>query len=307
MNLSDINLSEINCSIVRDGKFNNCGFLHQRKSDMISFIMSKKFLSYLNNKYITAVICTPDILDEVLKFRSDIGIAICDNPRRAIFKISSKIQAKQFTSIIHSSSEVAESASVSKHNVIIGKNCVIEANVIIRENVIISDNVTIGCGSVLGNKGLMVYKDGTDNIIADHNGFLYISEGVTIMPFCVLERGIFKGDITKIGKNSILDATTGISHGCRIGKNVTIAASSRICGYTDIGDETYVGPGVIVSNNLTIGRGCNLRIGSTVIENLKDNEDVSSSFAYNHNINMINRFRTIRKYKNMENRWVKTE
>jgi UDP-3-O-[3-hydroxymyristoyl] glucosamine N-acyltransferase len=281
--------------IYRQGLFRTCGFLHQKKNGLLSFIESEKYIRLLENPCIKSVICTEDLLDEVARQRNDIGIIVSDNPRELLFKISADIKPKAFKSIINKTSKISATAIISPYNVYIGNNVTIGDGVIIKENTIIRDDVRIDDGTILGSEGMMLFEASGKKNMARHNGFLYISRDAVILSNVIIDRAVFYGDITLIGSNAVLDSGVSISHGCTIYDGVVVGANSKICGYTRIGANTYIGPGATVSNNLTIGEKCMIRIGSTVINNLKDNADVSSSFAVEHIANMLNSVR-IQRY-----------
>lgn len=297
MKLSEIYINDQKIEIYKDGYFRSCGFLHQQKNDLLTFISSKKYLHQLKNKKISSIICPLEMIKEVVSFRNDIGIIIDQNPRGLIFKISNKIKAKKFKSIILDNSNISYKAIISKNNVFIGKNCIIDDNVIIKENVIIRDNVKIGAGTILGGEGMMIYPSNENKKIATHNGYLYINSNTIMLNNIIVEKAIFEGDVTYIGENVIFDSGVSISHGCNIKNDTTVAANTKICGYTQIGKESYIGPGTVISNNIKLGDFCNIRIGSVVIDNLADGSDVSSSFAIEHRINLIDRFNKLKKYK----------
>lgn len=297
MQLSEIYIDGERLEVYKNGIFNTCGFLHQQKKNILSFISSKKYLHELRNDKILSIICPKTMVNDVVNLRKDIGIIVYENPRELIFKISNKIKSKNFKSIISNSAKISDKAIISESNVYIGKDCIIEDNVIIKENVIIKDNVRIGTGTILGTEGLMVYDSGVNKKIAVHNGYLYIDSNSIMLNNIIVERAVFHGDVTYIGKNVILDSGVSISHGCKINSSTTLAACAKICGYTEIGKESYIGPGAVISNNIKLGDRCNIRIGSVVVDNLKKNSDVSSTFAIDHQMNLINRFNTLKNYK----------
>lgn len=300
MRLKQISIQNEKYEVYKDGEFTNCGFGQQERKNMLTFIVSKKYINMLRNNNITSVICPGDLVPAITKLREDIGIIINDNPRRLLFRINNEIKPKKFKTIISGSAKISKYAHISEFNVIIGDNCIIDSNVIIKENVIVRNNVSIGPGCMLGAEGLMVYEIDGQKIIAEHNGFLYIDSYCKLLCNIVIEKAIFKGDMTYIGKDVLLDSGVSISHGCRINENTVITGCSKLSGYTNIGRNTYIGPGTVISNNLSIGDNCTIRIGSIVVDNLAENSDVSSNFAIDHTTNLISRFDVIKKYKKLK-------
>ncbi|GAA0085617.1 hypothetical protein UT300007_20560 [Clostridium sp. CTA-7] len=293
MFLRNIRLDDTDFIVYKDGEFNTCGFTCQKKAKMLSFVLAQKYLLTIKNEDITCVICKEELLESVIALRPDVGIIICENPRKLIFKINEIFKNKYFYSKIDKSSRISDKAIISDKNVIIGKNCVIEPNVIIYENTIIKDNVYIGAGSIIGAEGFMVYND-INNDIAKHKGYVVIDSNTKILNNVNIEKAVFFGEVTMIGFNVILDSAVNISHGVNIKKSTMIGANSKICGYTSIGNEVYIGPGSTISNNLEIGNRCTVKIGSVVVENLKNESEVSSFYAIDHKINMYNRMKIMK-------------
>lgn len=294
MKLDRLNIDDLRFNVVKNGEFYCCGFIHQRKKGLLSFIASRKYLLKLENSSVSCIICPESLVEEVRKIKSNIGIISCENPRALLLKINNLFMPKKFKTVISSSAKISSKAIISDYNVYIGENVIIDDNVIIKPNTIIRDNVVVGASSIISSDGFMLYELDDNLCIAEHKGYVYIDKDTKLLCNILIEKAVFYGETTYIGKNVIMDSGVSISHGVYIGNKVTLAANTKICGYTKIGNKCYLGPMSVVSNNLTIGNNCNIRIGSVVVNNLKDNADVSGPFSIDHKMNLLNQYRKIK-------------
>ncbi|MBI3099174.1 MAG: N-acetyltransferase, partial [Planctomycetes bacterium] len=82
------------------------------------------------------------------------------------------------------------------------------------------------------------------------------------------------GDALKIWNNSCID------YGCTIGNNVRIHNNVYVCQYTEIGDDVFLAPGVMLANDKypvrfeglkgpTIGRGAIVGMNATLMPEVK--------------------------------------
>lgn len=290
MKLDNLNIKELSYNVVNNGEFLCCGFIHQRKKGLLSFITSKKYLLQLKNYSVSSIICPENLIEEVKKVKDNIGIISSENPRALLFKINNLFMPKKFKTIISSTAKISSKAIISDFNVYIGENVIIDDNVVIKPNTIIRDNVHIGAFSIISSDGFMTYELDDNFYIAEHKGYVYIDKDTKLLCNILIEKSVFYGETTYIGKNVIMDSGVSISHGCYVGNKVSLAANAKVCGYTKIGNNCYIGPMAVISNNLIIGDNCNIRIGSVVVNNLKNNEDVSGSFAIDHRLNLLNQY-----------------
>lgn len=63
---------------------------------------------------------------------------------------------------------------------------------------------------------------------------------------------------SKIGKGVIVNTAATIDHDNQIGNFVHISPSAHLAGTVTIGDETWIGIGASISNNLNICGGCTI-------------------------------------------------
>lgn len=93
-----------------------------------------------------------------------------------------------------------------------------------------------------------------------------IGEGV-----CICTGAYISCNVT-IGDNVIISQHAIVGHDVVIDNNVIISATCVLCGMVHVKDNSYIGPGALVKESLTIGEGSVAAIGSVVFKDVKDGE-----------------------------------
>ena len=205
---------------------------------------------------------------------SNKGIILSDSPKTTMNQIQEEIsslecfQWKDFDSKISHSAKIHDSAVISSKNVIIGDNCEIGAFTTINEKSIIGKGVKIAENTIISSKAFDVYGLDNSRSIVRHSGGVLIEDYVEILSFCTITRATY-GGFTKISRNSKIDSHVHIAHDCVIDANVTITAFSTISGNTKIGKNTYISPHVAILQNLSIGEGSYIGVGSVVVKDVE--------------------------------------
>ncbi len=101
----------------------------------------------------------------------------------------------------------------------------------------------------------------TSSIIAED---VKIEEGTFIAAGTVINTG------TKIGKNVIINTSSSIDHDCQLGDFVHIAPGVTLSGGVKVGEGTHIGTGANIIQYLNIGKGCIIKAGALVRNNLQD-------------------------------------
>lgn len=92
-----------------------------------------------------------------------------------------------------------------------------------------------------------------------------IGAGSIICPDCILTCDI------SIGGHCIINVKASISHDCIVGNFVSIAPGANIGGRVTIGDESWVGIGSTLIQDVRIGRGVFIGAGAVVVGDIPDN------------------------------------
>jgi len=166
-------------------------------------------------------------------------------------------------------------------NVIIGDNCVFFAGVRIYSETEIGNNVTIHSGTIIGSDGFgfAPQEDGT-YIKVPQIGNVIIEDNVEVGSCSTVDRATLGS--TFIRKGAKLDNQIQIAHNVEIGENTVIAAQTGVAGSTKIGKNCMIGGQVGIAGHLVIGDNVKIQAQSGIGKNLKDNEVVQGSPAFNY-------------------------
>jgi UDP-3-O-[3-hydroxymyristoyl] glucosamine N-acyltransferase len=81
-----------------------------------------------------------------------------------------------------------------------------------------------------------------------------------------------------------LDNGVHVGHNTCIGQNCLLAARVVLSGNVTIKDDVYIGPSSTISNRVTINQEARVSIGSTVVQDVLPQEEVSGHFAIPHKL-----------------------
>jgi acetyltransferase-like isoleucine patch superfamily enzyme len=113
---------------------------------------------------------------------------------------------------------------------------------------VIDDGVTLGYAPARGNGALLYIGPGarlrSGTVIY---GGSRIGRDLETGHNVIIREENAIGDKLRIWSNSIID------YGCRIGNNVRIHSGVYICQFTTIEDDVFIGPGVILANDIHPG------------------------------------------------------
>tara|TARA_R110001632_G_scaffold150514_4_gene267958 strand:- start:1431 stop:2450 length:1020 start_codon:yes stop_codon:yes gene_type:complete len=184
-------------------------------------------------------------------------------------------------------------------NVVIGKNVKIFPNVYIGDNVTVGDNCVVFAGakiyseSIIGNtvyihSGAIVGADGfgfTPNEKGEYSkvpqtGNVIIEDHVDIGAGTTIDRATLGSTIIRKGVK--LDNQIQIAHNVEIGEHTAIAAQTGVAGSTKIGKHCLIGGQVGIAGHITIGDRVRVQAQSGIGRNIKDDEVLQGSPAFNY-------------------------
>lgn len=264
--------------ISKDGIFTNLGIIGGPvHKNILLYMDNPAFIRKLGNEENICLICNEDVC-KVIGERKNISLCVVKNPKGVFYCLHNHlVEATSFYSrmsgkVISRTSHIDASA-VIQDGVIIGERVLIEPNVTIYGNVIIGDDVIIRAGTVIGGEGFQFQKDGDAIIGIKHAGRVRICDHVEIQANCCIDKAVFD-DETVIGEYSKLDSLVHIAHNVKIGNRCMLAAKAMVAGYVTIGSNVWVGPSAVISNRLEIANNARVSIGSVVIRNVLEGEEV---------------------------------
>lgn len=153
----------------------------------------------------------------------------------------------------------------------------IHPTAVVGDCVLVGKGVSIGAYSVIGGAGFGTWrmKNGSLRSFPQIGG-VRIGDQVSIHANVCIDRGAL-GD-TVIGSGTRIDNLCHIAHNVKIGRNVSIVASSMIAGSVEIGDDSWIAPGSLILNGVRIGRGCVVGMGSVVLADVPDGATVKGLY-----------------------------
>ncbi len=270
--------------IIKDSEFFT--FAHCDDSSVenfCTFLDDFDFVNTINNNFkIKFVITNESFLSEIK--RTDIGIAICKNPRYIFFMLHNIFSQSslKFKSIISKTALISPRAIVPEYNVVIGDNTVISDFVVIYEDVHIGNNCNISSFCTLGNNGFEYKKNDFEVLRVNHFGKVEIGNFVDLKENVSVHKALFTHDSTKIDSYTKIDSNSHISHGVKIGERCLIGSNSNISGNVIIGSNVIVGPSVSIINRLALGENSIISVGSIVTKDVLPNTRVTGNFAIEH-------------------------
>lgn len=269
--------------IVKNGIFSTIGSAkNTNKEATLCYALDFKYLKYAEeNPNISAIITHPD-----LKYDGKKAFALDEEPDIIYGLILNKLILKDVikpnmaysvskSAIIHPSAFISEKSYIG-NNVIIGRNVIINDYTIIEDNCIIGDNVVLGCEGFYfkrkKNKELMKFL---------HSGGVHLHKNVEVMTGSIIQKA-HDAEFTTIEEGTKISVNVNIGHSCKIGKHNMITGNIQIAGRVTIGDNCWIGTSSTISDSIVIGNNASIKIGSVVVKDVKDGEEVSGNFAYNH-------------------------
>jgi len=230
-----------------------------------------------------------DELDEDFKKQIKACVVLSDTPKNNFVECLQEFFKEEIvgeihpTVVIHPSVKIGKNASIGPHtaidkNVLIGDDCVIGANVHIQKGTIMGNRVNIRSNVTIGNWGFgFVKEENGNNVNFPHYGNVVIEDDVQIGSCTCVDRGALSDTVIK--KGAKIDNLVHVAHNVVIGENALVIACTMIGGSTEIGDNCWVAPAVILRNGISIGANSTLGMGCLVTKDIPANITVTGSPA----------------------------
>jgi UDP-3-O-[3-hydroxymyristoyl] glucosamine N-acyltransferase len=282
------NISEyfVSCNInTQKSIVKNLGDVNTNKTNSIVYALNIYYFNIANNNHnVTAIIVTEKLFNSIENPNKNIVLE--DFPKIAFWKFHNYLVDNGYMKIVFAhkvdkSAKIHPSAVIDG-NVQIGKNVQIDACSIILSNSIIKENAHIHSGVIIGSDGMQVIKDeNNQQTFIKHAGGVIIEENVNVLSGANISKAI-DTSYTKVGKNSVIGIHACVAHNVTIGKNCRLGGTARVAGSTTIHDNVWIGPSATIRDDLIIHENASIKLGSVVVKNVKEAEEVSGNFAYNH-------------------------
>ena len=270
--------------IYADGDFSSLGYVDSSEKGTLAYCDTVYYLKKANaNPNITCIITIKDIATRIEPRK---GIVACDNPRISFYKLHNSMIAKALPKVlpeygIGQNCRIHPAAFISPRTKI-GDHVTIAENVIIKDEVEIGDHTFIDANVVVSSEGLLYFEENGKVYFIRHAGGVKIGRGVTILSSAVIVKSVHDSLLTKIGDHSIIGVLTNVGHEVQIGINCVISSNCVIARRVKVSDGVRIGPSSVIREHVTIHKNARVRMGSVVIEDVRENQSVSGSFAVDH-------------------------
>lgn len=249
--------------------------LQNAKQGDLSFLANRKYRKYLKTTAASAVILSPDVMNECR-----INALITKDPYSAYAKAAEYMcPQEQPVAGIHPSAVINTSAVISTsayigantfigdavkigERVYIGHGCVIDSGVVIGDdsrlvaNVSVCNGVLIGMrtiihpGVVLGSDGFGIARDGENWLKIPQLGGVIIGNDVELGANTTIDRGALEDTI--VGDGVKIDNQVQIGHNTRVGEHTAIAGCCAIAGSVSIGKRCMIGGLTAIAGHIEI-------------------------------------------------------
>ncbi len=287
----------------------NVSKIEEGKEGTLAFLANPKYENFLYTSDASIVLVNKDFVPREPVKATLIKVndayqafaALLDLYMQARESLKSGVEQPSF---IHQSSELGQNCWVAAF-AYIGRNVRIGEHVKIYPHVYVGDNVTIGDGTILYS-GVKVYDDtviGRRCIL--HSGAVVGSDGFGFAP---QKDGSYKKipqignvileDDVEIGANTTIDCGTMgstilrkgvkldnlimIAHNCEVGDHTVMAALTGLAGTSKVGKYCKFAGQVGLAGHLTIGDNVQIGAQSGVSKNVKSNEIILGSPAFDY-------------------------
>lgn len=96
------------------------------------------------------------------------------------------------------------------------------------------------------------------------SNFAQIDEGSVVLANAVINAG------ASIGKHCIINTGAIVEHDNRIADYVHLSPAASLGGTVSVGEETHIGIGAAVRNNINICGGCTIGAGAVVVKDITE-------------------------------------
>jgi acetyltransferase-like isoleucine patch superfamily enzyme len=130
-------------------------------------------------------------------------------------------------------------------------------NVVLFDGVRLGERCVIQAGAIIGQPPLRT-GDSRSTVLGDG---VTVCCGAVVFSGVEIGDGAVVGDQTHIRQNSVIGAGTVVGRGSaigyntRIGRRVRIQTNAWLTSYSVVEDDVFVGPGVVTTNDDSMGRG----------------------------------------------------
>ena len=165
----------------------------------------------------------------------------------------------------------------------VGSHFFAHAHAVVRENCVLGDYVTLENGVVIGADGFGFAKNEQGHWEKiPQSGPVHIGSHVDVQANATIDRATVGA--TEIGDGSKVDNLVQVGHGSRIGKDSLICAQTGLAGSSIIGNNVILAGQVGIAGHCTVGDGVILTAQSAVSHDVPPGKMISGSPGFDNRI-----------------------
>ena len=144
---------------------------------------------------------------------------------------------------------------------------------------VIQDRVRIGCNCSIGGTGFGFVLEERDESWQRlyHFGRVELLANVEIGSSVCIDRGTLGATVLEAGVK--VDNLVHIAHNVRVGSGSVVIAHAMLGGSASIGQKTWIAPGAMVRNQITVGPGSTVGMGAVVVKHVDPSVTVAGNPA----------------------------
>lgn len=234
---------------------------------VLAFLDQERFIGdALDNPQLAVVLATPDVAD-VLPRDPHFTVIVVADPRWAFYTLHNYLVRTRSTAVpstIDPTASVHPKAHVDEHGVHIGAGVVIEPNATVLSGTTIGSGTIVRAGAVLGTEGYEHKRTSRGVLSVAHDGELIIGSNCEFGANSIVAKGLSRR-ATIVGDDCKIDAGAFLAHCVQLQDRVFVVANATVCGSLDAADDVWIGPGAVLRDQISLGAGSRVGIGSVLL------------------------------------------
>jgi UDP-3-O-[3-hydroxymyristoyl] glucosamine N-acyltransferase len=157
------------------------------------------------------------------------------------------------------------------------------AHAVVRENCILGDNVTLENGAIVGSDGFGFAKNEAGHWEKiPQSGPVRLGDRVDVQANACIDRATVGS--TEIGDGTKVDNLVQVGHGSRVGRNTLLCAQTGLAGSSMVGNDVILAGQVGIAGHCTVGDGVILTAQSAVSHDVPPGKTISGSPGFDNRV-----------------------
>jgi UDP-3-O-[3-hydroxymyristoyl] glucosamine N-acyltransferase len=164
-----------------------------------------------------------------------------------------------------------------------GSHLFAHAHAVVREGCLLGDHVTLENGAIVGADGFGFAKNNLGHWEKiPQSGPVHLGDRVDVQANACIDRATV--GVTEIGAGSKVDNLVQVGHGSRVGKDTLICAQTGLAGSSVIGNNVILAGQVGIAGHCSVGDGVILTAQSAVSHDVPAGKMISGSPGFDNRI-----------------------